>query len=185
MYEAFKHLGALSIGIGWVSMLFLVTRWRGDKSMSFSKHAAAHKSAYLMMAVMESVFLPMYLLFIATWFVDAFGLPAIFIVLNAISVIGLLVAAWVPDVVGIKGKIHHWAGYPAFASMLIVALFLVLSDEVSAFARVFSAAAMVVMIICGVCIVFKSRAGSTKYLLLQGLFLASIHSAVLVATYVR
>ncbi len=185
MYEAFKPLGALSIAIGWASLLFLVTKWRGDKSMSFSKHAAAHRSAYLTMAVMESIFLPMYLVFIATWFVQTFELPAIFTVLNAISVIGLLIAAWVPDIPGIKGKIHHWVCYPAYTSMPLSALLLATSSNISNFARVYGVFALIVMVVCGAYMAIKSRLDGNKFLLLQGLFLASIHSVILVATYVR
>jgi len=185
MYEAFKSLGALSIAIGWASMLFLVFKWRGDKSMSFSRHAAAHKSAFLTMAIMESIFLPMYFVFIATWFVHAFQLPVIFTVLNAISVIGLLVAAWVPDVPGIRGEIHHRVCYPAYASMPIIALFLAFSGSVGHFARVYNVFAFIVMSICGVYIAHKAKTGGSQFLLLQGLFLASIHSAILITVYVH
>lgn len=166
-------------------MLFLITKWRGDKSMSFSQHAAANKHAFLTMAVMESIFLPMYFIFIATWFSYTFRLPPVFVFLNAVSVIGLLVAAWVPDAPGIRSRIHHGVCYPAYAAMPISALFLVTSNSVSQFARIYSLIAFVIMLVCGAYIASKSKSGGSKFLFLQGLFLASIHSAILVATYIR
>jgi hypothetical protein len=185
MYEAFKPLGLLSIAIAWASLFFLVTKWPGSTSMSVSKRAAASRSAYASMAVMESIFLPMYLAFIATWFVHTFELPTVFTVLNAISVIGLLFAAWVPDVGGAKGKIHNWVCYPAYASMPIATLLVITSSNTSNFARFYGVFALAVMLVCGVRIALKSKLGKNKFLLLQGLFLASVHSTILAATYVR
>lgn len=183
MYEALKPLGALSIAICWASVLFLVLNWRGDKTMSFSQHAAAHRSAYLMMAIMESIFLPMYLVFIATWFTHTFQLPILFIVLNAITVIGLLIAAWVPDAPGLRNKIHMAVTYPAYISIIIGVLFLVLSETISLFARIFSLAAFLYMLIGSFYLVHEK--GKNNFLYFQAAFLASIQLSILFATYVR
>lgn len=182
MYEALKPLGIISIAIGWASMLFLIYKWRGDKSMSFSRHAAAHRNAYLFMAIMESIFLPMYLIFIATWFASAFDMPEIFIFLNAVAVIGLIIAAWVPDVAGAKGKIHHIVAYPAYASMILSTPFIIFSDSISNFARIFTLLACLLMIPLGIYMSINPKS-KDKFLFAQGFFLASIHLSIVVTTY--
>ena len=184
MYEVYKPLGAIAIGIGWASLIFLVTRWRGDKTMSFSRHAAAHHSAYLFMAIMESIFLSLYFIFIATWYSHTFNMPILFLVLNAISVGGLIIAAWVPDVADIRGKIHSIVAYPAYLAMLLVVPFIIFSTEVGSFARSFSAAALVLMLVLGIYLTFVKNSRQ-RYLYIQGAFIATVHATLLISTYVR
>lgn len=183
MYEAFKPLGALSIVLGWASMLFLIYKWRGDKSMSFSGHAASHPTAYFMMAIMESAFLPMYLLFIATWFVHSFELGPLFTLLNAISVVGLLIAAWVPYRPGRQARIHHQAAHAAYSCMIFAMICLTLSPTVPTVARLMSFIALLDGLYSAYLLYIKPN-GRDHLLYIQGIFMACVHLSILTATYI-
>jgi hypothetical protein len=136
--EIFKLFGPVSVFITWVTVAFLVYNWRGDKSMSISKHAAAHRSAYLMMLVIESIVLPMFFLFTAKWVVPALSLPVVFTVLVGLASAGLLLGAWIPDVTGWKGKVHGIAAYGAALLFIPASVILYLSPNLSLFAKAFA-----------------------------------------------
>jgi hypothetical protein len=184
MYESLKPLGVLSIALCWLSLLLLLVKWRGDKSMSLSQYAAAHPKSYVTMAILESIFLPMYFVFIATWFSYTFHLPPIFVVLNAITVIGLLIAAWIPHTGGKKAKIHTIAAYPAYVSMMLITLLIAFSDSISTPARVFGFAAFAYMLVSSYLLV-KHELGRANFLYLQVAFLVIMDITILLATYVR
>lgn len=183
MYEALKPLGILSVCIAWGSMIFLVYKWRGNASMSLSQHAAHHRAAFLMAAILESIFLPLWLVFIATWFAHTYQFPLIYIVLNIFSVIGLLIAAWVPDVVGVRGRIHHAVANPAYLCAMASILFIIFSSNVRILARLISLGALLNMLVCAY--LLKHPIGRKHFLYFQGSYLASIHIAILSTTYIR
>lgn len=184
MGDAYKSLGIISICLTWIALGFLVYKWRGDKSMSFSKHASSHKKAYITMGLVESLVLPAYFIFVYKWFVPTLHLPPIFTVLNAIGAIGLLIAAWVPDVADLRGKVHEGVAYPAYFCIMLSTIFLVSSTQVSNFSRIISIMAFTYMLIAGCFLVLVSKAKS-NYIYIQALFLASFHLSILTATYIR
>ena len=110
----------MSIGLTWaaISLLFVTYGIRIDKTIS--KHAAATKRAYIFMALIQTVILPTYALFIWKWYAVHLGLPSIFITLNIMSAALLLIAAWVPDTHSNKGMatVHGWCAYPAYVLFL-------------------------------------------------------------------
>jgi len=184
MHESLKFLGLLSIILAWVSLLFLFKVWGRDKNMSISKHAAAHKNAYVTMALSESIFLPLYFIFIAFWFVPNFQLPNIFIVITGISVLGTLLAAWIPDATGKRGSIHYLVAYPAYICMILSVLLIAVCQNVSNIAQIFSILAFGYMVFGGIYLA-THRNSKDNFLYIQVSFLASIHLSVLAATYIR
>lgn len=136
--EIFKLFGPISVAVTWLTVAFVVHKWRGDKSMSISKHAAANRSAYLTMLAVESIVLPMFFLFVAKWVTPTFNLPTFFTVCVGLSAAGLLLAAYIPDVKGWKTIAHELAAYGAAMLFIPASTILYLSPNISPFARYFS-----------------------------------------------
>jgi hypothetical protein len=184
MNEVYKSLGLIAITITWISLGFLVYYWRGDNSMTFSKHAAAHKKAYLTMALVESLVFPLYFIFIYKWFTPTFHLTPIFILLNGLGSAGLLIAGWVPDKGGLSSKIHKATAYPAYFLFIPVMAIMINSSRVGAFARSLGLAALVYMLAAGCYLILVSK--SKRHILpIQAAFLASLHISILAAVYIR
>src|ERR1043166_594183 len=100
MNEAYKPLGLIAISVTWLTIGFMVYKWRGNRGMTISKHAAAFKPAYLIMGIVETIVLPMFFVFISKWFTPMFHLPGFFTVCMGVGTAGLLIAAWIPDTKG-------------------------------------------------------------------------------------
>src|SRR5688572_5535345 len=118
MDESYKHLGPLAIGTTWLWLSFLVYRWRGNKAMSFSQHAAAHDVSHFIHVIVCFFVLPIFYLFVAKYFVPKFDLPSVFTYLALLGVLGQLVGALVPDRGGRKTHIHNLGSYGMAALMI-------------------------------------------------------------------
>ncbi len=182
--EAFKPLGVITITLTWLSLGFLVYKWRGHKSMSFSRHAAANKTAFTMMAIIEPFLLGGFFLFVDKWFVPTFNLPALFSVLVGLSALGLLVAAWIPDVPGLKHKIHEWAAYPAAATFVPLSLIMCLASGLPTLVRTmwivaftYDTAVVLFFLI--------SKKAKEYHLYLQAPYFVLSHAAILMTVYIR
>jgi len=128
--------GILTVTFTWVGLLFLVKRWPGDSSMTFSQHAAQTSSAQLYYAVMWSLALPPFVSFIIYGVYDRLSLPSIFIPLVIAASTLMLVAAYVPEIGGWKTTIHRLAAFSMATLFLPIVVLIALSGELSAVGRV-------------------------------------------------
>ena len=116
--EAFKPLGAVSIVVGWLGLIFLIRKWPGNKSMAFSNHAAVTKSANIFYGIIFTIVLPPLFIFFARWFVPALSLPSIFIYMALLACIGQLVASWAPTTNGLRAQVHKIAAFTMHSLLL-------------------------------------------------------------------
>lgn len=133
--EIYKVFGPTAFLIGWITIVLLIFKIRGNKSMSISKHAAASKLAYVIMLIMQLIVLPMFFVFAAKWLAPTFNLPAFFTVCIGIASLGLLIAALIPDTIGWKSTVHGLAGYGAALLFVPILTTLYLSASISSSAR--------------------------------------------------
>jgi len=182
--EAFKPLGWISITVTWLAVSFLIYKFRGHKSMSISRHAAAHKQSFVMMGIIESIVLPLFFLFVLKWFTPTFHLPALFTICVAFAAVGLLIAAWVPDVGGKKGFIHELMAYGAALLFIPAAAVLCVSPNISTVARIVVAISLAYEITSWSLFVASQKARA-RYLYLQIGYSILFHGSVLIAAYVR
>lgn len=182
--EAYKLLGPIAFSIAWLTIAFLVYNWRGDKSMSISKRAAAHKSAFWMMLVAESVIFPMFFLFAVKWIAPTFNLPPLFTVFVGVSFIGFLLAAYIPDKDGWQRKVHALCAYGASLIFIPTLTILYLSPNVSSFARNFSLFAVIYQLVA-VTLFATFENAKNHHLYFQGVYFLLFDLSMLAAAYIR
>lgn len=152
--------------------------------MSFSKHAAAHPAAYFMMAAVETLVLPMFVVFVAWWFRPAYDLSNLFTVLIGLGALGFLIGAWIPDNDGRNGIVHKLSAYGAALLFMPAAALISTSPQIADIPRFISYGALTYMIFSlSLCLtVPKAR---RHYLYLQGGYILSFHILIVTATYIR
>lgn len=181
--EAYKPLGIISIGLAWLVLVLLVRRWPGNRGMSFSQHAAAHKEAYITMAIMQMLALPLFVAFIHKWFSPKLGLSSLFTAGITLSALGILFAAWVPDTTGWKRQLHRTAAYGAYILFIPLSLIVYLQAELLMVLKLLWLTTMVYMIWCLVYFVFKRKKAYSNHLYLQAIYIGLFHAAILVTSY--
>jgi hypothetical protein len=182
--ESFKPLGPLSIFIIWVIVAILVTRWPRDSSKSISRHAASNKKAYLMMAAAETLTLSMFLFFCFFWLIPTFSLPLIFSICITLAGIGLVIASWLPDTIGLMHRIHVISAYGAAAFFVPSLISLILDDKIPTVARVFSGVATLYMLAAIIAFIFYPKT-KEHHLVFQGIYIMSFHVCILLTVFLK
>ncbi len=182
--EIYKAFGPISVIIGWTAIGFLIYKWRGDRSMSISKHAAAHKGSYVLMLVVESIVLPMFFIFVAKWIVPTFDLPNFFTICVGIASLGLLVAAWIPDTRGLKSVVHGLASYTGAVLFIPALTILYVSSNIFGFAKYFTLAVLVYEIVAMVVFTVIEEARN-YHLWVQAGYILLFDLVLLTVAYIR
>ncbi|MCW1907987.1 MAG: hypothetical protein KIH63_001460 [Candidatus Saccharibacteria bacterium] len=182
--ESAKPFGMLSMLVTVAVVIGMLAIWPHEKGKSISRHSAAGRVPYLLMALVQTFAYPAYLWFAFQWFVPTFDINPLYLVLTVLSAIGLLVAAWVPDVPGIRRRIHEVCAYGAAGLYIPATLILVLTPTIVPMARVFGALTAAYMII-NVYAGLKIPKAHEYHLPLQSIYIVSYFAVILLATYVR
>lgn len=180
LYEA---LGPISVAQLWLCLWFMIRKWPGDKTMSYSAHAAANRKAIVYYFVIFSIHMFLFYLFVANWFAPTFHLPAIFTALLVVAILGQLGALIVPTTGGRKTKIHDITAYFMHMLLMPLSLFIVFSSSFSIIARIYATMAASYMVVAWFLFAFKKH--TNHHLMLQTLYGLSFHTAILVAMYIR
>ncbi|MEO6760956.1 MAG: hypothetical protein ABI220_01090 [Candidatus Saccharimonadales bacterium] len=188
MNEFYKFLAPVSILIVVLATAVMLIRWRGDNSMSMSMHAALDRRAYLMFAVALSLGGLLFYIFEIKWLVSHLNLSAAFVTFASLGLVLQLIAAWVPDVPGLKRRIHRPSAYTMAAIMGILLVFLAVAPAISTMALMVSMIALAIMamvfgifMIGSVSQLFSSA--KSNYLIFQGSYVAVFFVAVLTVAY--
>ena len=182
--ESIKIFLPISFFGTWGAVLYLLYKWRGDKSMSISRHAAKHKKAYLLMLIVETITFSLFFLFVYKWFVPTFKLPSFFNVLIAVSCGGFIVAALIPDVSGRKGIIHSLSAYTASMVFIPALALMFVSYEISNYAKVVIIFALIFQL--GSVSAFMVIKNAKNYhLYIQSMYFLVFDLSLLAATYIR
>lgn len=179
--EHFKFLGIVSIVAIWIGLLFTIHRWRGDKSMSFSLHAAQTKAGLVYYFLLFWITMPLFYLFMVHWYTPRFDLGLPFVVLTTIGVVGQLSATLIPAGTDTKGVIHEVAAYVMGITLIPLSVMIALAD-VSLFARIAAAIAVVYMI-GSIILRFTWSRSMNRYLYFQAAYIAAFHIVILTSTY--
>lgn len=182
--EAYKSLGIITLALGWLTLGFAFYKWPVEVKKSISKHASAYRSTYLIMAVMQTLIYPLFLVFVFGWLMPTFHLPSVFGLFITLTFLGLLVAAWIPDTFGIKSKVHRICAYGAAALMIPIVLIIFLSSNVSMVARIISLFAACYMFIVTYLFAFVKNARN-NHLYFQAIYFALFDLSILATVYIR
>lgn len=177
-----KFLGLISIVLIWGGLLFLLYKWPGKPSMSFSLHAAQTKAAQIYYCFLFLVSLPLFYIFIVGWYVPTFQLNGWFITLTTVGVIGQLIAVAVPALPGRKTTIHNIAAYTMAATFIPLTLLVATTESFTEYARVIAIAAALYMLGTLISYMYVKHLRE-KYLYFQAGYIAAFHVVIVVSAY--
>ncbi len=178
-----KHLGLISILFVWAGLLFLIRRWKGDISMTFSQHAARQRAAQVYYFLLFAIELPLFTFFMFRWFIPEYNMPFTFALFLIVGTVGQFVAVVVPETRGWRVVVHRYAAFLMSDCLVVLNLLIRFSGEFSALTQFIAALASVVQV--GIIMyLFKRRAYHPKILPIQATHIAMFHLVILTATYV-
>jgi hypothetical protein len=182
--ESAKPFGLLSMLIPALLIVVMLIIWPHDKGQSISRHSAQGKTPFLLMAIIQTLAYPAYLWFAFKWLAPTFDLNPLYLVCMVVSAVGLLTAAWVPDVPGIRRKIHEATAYTAAWLFIPSTIIMAIAPAIQTWVRWFAVIVVVYMVVC-VIMFFKLPKARDYHLPLQSIYIVSYFAVILLATYVR
>lgn len=180
IYEACGPIAVVQL---WICLLFLLWKWPGNRSMTYSAHAAATKQGIVYYFVIFSFHLFLLYLFITKWFVPTFRLPHIYSTILTIAIIGQLIALIVPTTGGRMTTFHDITAYSMHILLMPLSLFIVFSGSFTPIARIIAMLTAIYMV--AVWVVFALKKLTSQRLLMQTIYGLSFHATLLIATFVR
>ncbi|MCA9333475.1 hypothetical protein KC963_00325 [Candidatus Saccharibacteria bacterium] len=177
----YEVLGPISIAQLWLCLWFMLRRWPGNKSMSYSAHAAATRKGIIYYFVIFSLHMFLFYLFVANWFAPTFNLPTIFTAILLVAILGQFTALIVPTTGGKKTTLHDLASYLMYVMLVPLCLFITFSSNFSDFARFYATIAAIYMVISW--FIFALNKHKDNFYLFQTLYGLSFHTSILVAMY--
>ncbi len=162
----------------------MIRKWPGDRSMSYSAHAAATRQGIVYYFAIFSIHLFLFYLFMTNWFVPTFHLPKLFSALLIVAVIGQLAALIIPTTGGRKTTIHDVTAYIMHILLMPLCLFIVFSQDFTLAIRMIALIVAAYMVLVWILFAFVKE--SKKHQLsLQTLYGTSFHLTIILATYIR
>ena len=177
-----NKIGALSILFSWIGLIFLIWRWKGDSSMTFSQHAARYRSSRIYYLVLWAICLPPFTWFLIWWFVPTFHMHWFFTACAWLSSVGLGIAAIIPETVNWKVTVHRLAAFGMAYGMFPMTIMIGLNKNVGLAARIFALGSASLMLAIILFLNHHKRHHS-KMLWIQASYVAIFHLSILAATY--
>ena len=182
--EIYKSFGLLSIILIWAGLLYMIKKWPGNKSMSFSAHAAASRPGIVYYFTLFTTDLILFFLFVSKWLVPTLHLPYVFTTISFIAVLGQFIAICIPTTGGLKTRIHDLSSYVMFVLLMPLSLMLFYSSHVSLVARLACLLAACYMVVAWFLFTIV-KSTKNHFLIYQTTYAASFHVALLLVIYTR
>lgn len=150
--------------------------------MTFSQHAAQHRSAIIYYFLVFTVVLPLLLLFFVGWFVPTFHLSPLFSIFISIAALFQYSVVIIPEVGGWKTTYHVFGSAVSGIFMLLSLGVILFANSVGSVSKAITLVSALVMI----CILFvgaKNKIRHPNLLVLQASYYAAFFAAVLAMTY--
>jgi hypothetical protein len=180
--EAYKYLGLLSVVLIICGLSFLLWKWPQGKHMTFSQHAAQHRSAIIYYFLFFSLVLPLLLLFFIGWFAPTFHLSSLFSIFIGVSTLFQYSVVIIPEVGGWKTTYHVFGSAVSGFFLLFALIVLLFAHSVDGISKVITLAGALVMI--GILYIgAKNKIKHPNLLVLQASYYAAFFAAVLSAAY--
>lgn len=178
----YRGLGVISISIIWLGLLILIKKWPGNRSMTFSQHAAQKKVAIAYYFLLFALTMPMFYLFMTRWFVPTFNLPVLFTRVLAVGVFMQMVAVTVPETKGVKVFIHRNSAFLMSLLLMPLLIIVITSSDVGVIARSVSIIALMIQVTIAT-ITIPKNGYHKNVLFLQATYIAVFHIAIIAAVY--
>jgi hypothetical protein len=150
--------------------------------MTFSQHAAKHRSAIIYYLLLFTLVLPLLLLFFVGWFAPAFHLTSLFSLFVIAAVLLQYSVVIVPEVGGWK-TVYHVAGSAISGVFLLLALMTTLFANTIGGLSKFVTLCCVLAMIGILCIGAVNKVKHKNLLIMQAVYYAAFFLAVLFITY--
>jgi len=182
--EGFHYFGLYGLVFGTLAVIVMLYKWRGDKSMTLSLHAAAHTSAYITMGIGATVTALFIYPFFWWWFMPALQLPLVFGWCVGIAAVCQILIGWIPDKPGSLSRIHNTLAFIAGAMIIPITVLIALSPTISPILKYLSFAYLGVSLLF--IFLYFLVAGTRKHsLFYQMIFYWGFFIIILSAAYVR
>lgn len=177
-----KSLGLISFLFFGVAVSYMLVRWSGDATKTFSQNAARYQSSTVYYAVVWAVSLIFLSLFVFGWFIPTLDLPTAFGVVFGIGVAGQMVAGLVPEIEGWRKVTHVVASSVMYLSTLVFVSMLSFHTTTPPAGRVVSVSALTVMTAIFLSVLLFKR--THRYaVVLQTVHLVCFFGVLLTITY--
>ena len=182
-----KFIGIGSILLCWAGLIFLIYKWKGNRSMTFSQHAAVSKQSQLFYVALFAVVLPLFSWFMFGWFATHLKLPLAYKILMIGALVGQIIAVLVPEVAGTsKESIHRYASFTmAILTMPITALIArYVHDPIT---KILVSSLALYMLANFLYLIIghrkQGRVADKNMLIWQATYIAAFHLSVILATF--
>jgi hypothetical protein len=179
-----KQLGIISISFIWAGLIFTILKWKGNVSMTFSQHAAQHRSSQIFYFLLFLISLPIFSLFLYGWFAPHFHTSFLFGFIVAVCMISMIIAAVIPETKGRNVLIHRYAAF-FMADCFVPLLILIAASSHFLLVVRFIAAASAAYQLFGIVLLYPTRGYHPKVLPLQASYIAVFHFTILSAVYLK
>jgi hypothetical protein len=177
-----SYLGLISIVYAWCGLLFLIYKWPGNKSMTFSQHAAQYRASRVYYRVFWLSALVPFFWFITTSYANKLGLSVAFDMFAVIATGLLVIAALIAEVGGRRTTIHRLAAFSNAAFLVPLVVLSIMSENISNLARVAGTLVAAYMLYI-IYFLTKHKRQHSKMLYMQGSYILIFHVFLLVAFY--
>lgn len=175
-------LGPLAIVITWIAFLFVYFNTSREGHTTLSSVAAANKWNYWVFCIGLIASGLLIFVFIRDWLMPALQLPRIFLYITGVATLVCQpIIAIVPIGTKWQSAIHNGAAYIEWPLFPIMALMIAQSNVLPAVIRVVCWGLIGFMVYLAV--EFRKNFLKPKFLHIQGLFIASFHTMLLLATF--
>lgn len=178
-----KDLGLVIVLLSWVAGGYILTKWRGTNKMSISQHAAQHKHASWLFALVLSAGGALFYYWTVKYFVPRLGLGWLFVALLTLAFVGQFVAGLIADTTGLRRRVHRLAAYGMAYLFLPLSFLMIVAPHVSAIGRVIGAVCFSYLVLGWLLIKLVPKT-LDNYLILQALYILAFQIQILSAYYI-
>ncbi len=177
-----KQFGLIAYMLFVGSVAYMLFRWSGESTKTFSQNAARNQSSIIYYGIVLAVFLAMLSIFAYGWLIPTLLLPTTFSVVFGVGVAAEAIAGLVPETTGWRKVTHITVSGVMYVATLIIVGMLYINSSTPHVAKLTSAAAFIVMVAVILAVVLF-RQLQRYALLLQTIHLFCFFGALLVVTY--
>lgn len=178
-----QHLGIASIIVMWAGTIGLLASHHPDRQKSISQHAAKNSRYHVIYGVFEIAVVAAFTLFMFSWFIPELNLGRVSSIAAVIGLIGMIIAAIVPDRKGKKNKIHGLGAYSMAMSMLIINIVLFNDPNVGLVTKTVLAVCISYMMFGWFVAVINQQFYRNRILHFQIVYFLAFHIPIILATY--
>jgi len=182
--EDLRYFGLYGLLFGTLAVIIMLYKWRGDKSMTLSLHAASHRGAYLTMGIAATVTAIFIYPFFWLWFMPTLQLSPLFGWCIGIAAICQILIGWIPDKPGKLSRIHNVLAFIAGGMIIPITILLALSSEISSILKYLSFGYLGLSLLF-IFLYFFVRSIRKHSLVYQMVFYWGFFSIILCAAYLR